>query len=534
MNTQTAQCLARVASGLFLIPILAGGPAPLATAAVLAPRATSTAAPIDLRKVTPRPFDHRMRAALTGYIAALLKREQVPGASVAIVQNGKIVYEQGFGVRELGKLDPVTPATLMMIGSTGKSMTTMMMATTVDDGKIRWDTPAVRILPSFAVSDPSLTPKITMRHLFCNCTGVQRRDIELFFATRPRTAEAMIQALRTFSFAGNFGRTFQYSNQMVATGGYLAARAAGGGSGDLYADYLTQMQKRIFDPIGMVSTTFSFDKVRTNPNHAIPHGRRADYSLVLVPLTLEEETLGPSAPAGGSWSTVQDLARYLITQLNQGLAPNGTRVVSARNLKATWQPQVQVAPNASYALGWAVTTYEGARLLNHGGMTSGFTSDLTLLPDAKLGIAVLTNAQENIIFGQAVRARVLELVYEQPIEADARLAQRAVQMRQAIRDRLAQVQPHRDLTAVAPYQGIYTNPALGEVRLAVKGEKLILDAGVFTTELRSAGKGTYLFWDPPLVGLLIKLHRDGAGRPVWDLISMESDQPGTYRFTPVQ
>src|SRR5829696_2839171 len=434
-----------------------------------------------------------MRAELEAYIATLMRREQVPGASVAVVQDGKVVYEQGFGVRELGKPDPVTPATLMMIGSTGKSMTTMMMATVVDEGKMRWDTPAISVLPSFAVSDPSLTPKVTMRHLVCNCTGVQRRDIEMFFPSRPHTAEDMIQTLRTFSFAGRFGETFQYSNQMVATGGYLAARAVSPSPSNLYDDYVTQMQRRVFDPIGMTSTTFSFDKVQANPNSATPHSRRVDNSLVALPLTLEE-TLTPFAPAGGSWSNLRDLARNPITQLQAGVAPDGRRVVSADNLKLTWKPQVQASPDAGYALGWGVGAYKGARLLSHGGGTSGFSSELTFLPDANLGIAILSNAQYTATFLGAVRSRVLELAYGLPMEADAMYAEQAAQAQQAIRDRLAQFPPHLDLAEVAPYQGVYTNPELGEVTLALKDDKFVLEAGMFTPELRSIGNRRYLAW----------------------------------------
>jgi CubicO group peptidase (beta-lactamase class C family) len=420
----------------------------------------------------------------------------------------------------------------MMIGSTGKSMTTMMMATVVDDGKMRWDTPVVSILPTFAVSDASFTPKITMRHLVCNCTGVQRRNIEMFFPSRSHTAEDMVQTLRTFSFSGNFGQSFQYSNQMVATGGYVAARAASPSPSNLYDDYVARMQRRVFDPIGMTSTTFSFDKVQANPNHATPHSRRVDNSLVALPLTLEE-TLTPFAPAGGSWSNVQDLAGYLITQLKGGVAPDGRRVVSADSLKLTWQPQVQAAPNAWYALGWGVGAYKGAHLLNHCGGTSGFTSDLTFLPDANLGIAILSNAQYNTTFIGAVRSRVLELAYGLPMEADARYAQRTAQVRQSVRDQLALFPPHLDLAAVAPYEGSYTNPSLGDVTLALKGETLVLDAGVFTTELRSAGNGTYLIWDPPLVGMQVKPTQDAAGRPSLQLISEDPDQHGTYTFTQV-
>jgi CubicO group peptidase (beta-lactamase class C family) len=176
VNIKVSHWLASAVAALLLVPILAActnpptsapdGSAPTATIVATSPPAvtptsmpTSTPAPTatvpaltaapnlpvppDLSKVTPKPFDQRMRAELEAYITNLMQREQVPGASVAVVQDGKVVYQQGFGVRESGKPDPVTPTTLMMIGSTGKSMTTMMMATVVDEGKMSWDTPAI-------------------------------------------------------------------------------------------------------------------------------------------------------------------------------------------------------------------------------------------------------------------------------------------------------------------------------------------------------------------------------------------------------
>src|SRR5262249_7834244 len=145
-----------------------------------------------LSGVKPGPFNRQLAAQLDNSIADLMKRTQVPGAAVAVVQNGKIVYSKGFGVRELGRPERVTPETLMMIGSTGKSMTTFMMAPLVDDGKMTWDTPAVQIYPDFAVSDPGLTPKITMRETVSNRTGIQRHDLELIFTNHPSTPEGVI------------------------------------------------------------------------------------------------------------------------------------------------------------------------------------------------------------------------------------------------------------------------------------------------------------------------------------------------------
>src|SRR5262249_31174672 len=147
---------------------------------------SGTAAP-DLSRLTPRLVDPELRAALDHYVASAMARLAVPGAAVAVVQRGQIVYERGFGVRELGKPDTVTSRTLMMIGSTGKSMTTMMMATLVDDGKLRWDTPAQAILPSFALRDTTLTRSMTMQYLVCNCTDLARADVELLFDNRPRS-----------------------------------------------------------------------------------------------------------------------------------------------------------------------------------------------------------------------------------------------------------------------------------------------------------------------------------------------------------
>jgi CubicO group peptidase (beta-lactamase class C family) len=496
------------------------------------PGATTAAAnpaPADLSGVKPGPFNRQLAAQLDNYIADLMKRAQVPGAAVAVVQNGKIVYSKGFGVRELGRPEQVTPKTLMMIGSTGKSMTTLMMATLVDDGKMTWDTPAVQIYPDFAVSDPGLTPKITMRETVSNRTGIQRHDLEMFFPNRPSTPEAVIRSLRNFAFDGEFGKKFGYINQMVATGGYIAARTAGG-SGDLYADYLAQMQKRVFNPIGMASTTFSFDRVRANRNYAIPHGLTAAHEYVPISLDIEERSLATTAPAGTSWSNAQDTARYLITQLNRGVAPNGRRVVSARNLKVTWQPGVEISPGVHYGMGWIIADYRGQRLITHSGETLGFTADLSFLPDANLGIVVLSNAYDAALFVAAVRCRVLELAFGQSKELDARISTELEQTRRKFQDRTAKLRP-LDAAAISPFLGDYKNPELGEVNVALKGEKLMLDAGMFTSELRNLGEAAYVLWDPPLAGVQIRFVREGSGPPAFVLIPDQSFETGQYRFT---
>lgn len=500
------------------------------------PKAATPAHPASppLSGVKTRTFDRHLAAQLDAYIARLLKQGQVPGAAVAVVQNGKVVYTRGFGVREKGKQGRVSSKTLMMIGSLGKSMTTLMMATLVDAGKMRWDTPVVQIYPTFAVSDPQLTPKVTMFHLVGNNTGIKRHDMEIFFADTPATPESVIRSVRHFPFIGTFGKTFGYINQMVSAGGYIAARAAGEGSGDLYTDYLAQMQKRVFDPIGMTNTTFSLERVLSSPDYATPHGLTAAHEYVPIAARDEARLVGPFAPAGASWSNVEDMARYLLLQMNRGVAANGRRVVSVENLKTTWQPQIEIRPGLHYGLGWLVGQYKGQPILTHGGETLGFSSDMTFLPEANLGVVILTNAYSAQLFCEGVRSGVLELAFGEPLHKEAMIAARMRQARKRAQVRVAPVHP-LDSTAATPYLGVYANPDLGTVRVIREGDRLILSAGGFRNELRQLGKGTYVIWNPPLAGAQIRFTgaRTKQAAFVFTPFASGAEEvlPDSYRFS---
>ena len=233
----------------------------------------------DLARVEPLRLTDDLLAEFEAYIVDAMERFNIPGAAVAVVQEDEIVYANGFGVRELGKADMVTPETLMMIGSITKGMTTMLMATLVDDGLMDWDTPVVEVMPTFALADPELTQKITVRNLVCACTGVPRRDFEMILNYDELSAEDIVESLATFELFTDFGEAFQYSNQMVATGGYVAAAAAGAEYGSLYNGYVQAVQERVFAPIGMTSTTLSFDEVQASNNYGNPHSLNTIRSL---------------------------------------------------------------------------------------------------------------------------------------------------------------------------------------------------------------------------------------------------------------
>jgi CubicO group peptidase (beta-lactamase class C family) len=487
----------------------------------------------DLSGSRPRAVAPELLAEFEAYVVDTMHRLEVPGAAIAIVQDGRIVYRAGFGVRELGSDEPVTPETLMMIGSTTKSMTTLMMATLVDDRRMEWDTRVVDLLPSFAVADPAITERLTVRDLVCACTGVPRRDLEIIFNGSELSAEAVVASLQGFEFFTSIGEAFQYSNQMVAAGGYVAAIAAGGAPGDLFAGYVRAMEERVFTPIGMSTSTFSFERVEASPNHALPHGLTLEGRPAPIPLAAEEWVL-PIAPAGALWSNVDDLARYVVTELGRGVGPDGQRVVSAENLETTWAPQVPITTDVSYGLGWIVETWKGLRVLSHGGNTLGFTSELAFLPESDLGIVVLTNGQATNLFNQAVRSRLLELAFDQPAEFEETVAFAVTETERAREEMAASVGPAVDSEQATPFLGAYANPVLGPLSLEMDGDRLVVDAGEFRTELRPAispraRPGGYVTIDPPVAGFSVFLRRDG---PTPELVVIDPASTDEYVFRP--
>lgn len=476
----------------------------------------------DLSGETPAAFDAELAEAFDAYVREALERFEVPGASVVVVRGGEIVHLAGYGLRDREEAHEVTPQTLMMIGSATKTMTTMMMATLVDDGRLSWHTRALDVLPSFSVADAELTERITVEDLVCACTGVPRRDLELLFNAEELTAEQIVASLADFEFFTDFGEAFQYSNQLVAAGGYGAALAAADdGETDLFDAYVSAMRERVLDPVGMADSTFSFAQVRAREDRATPYGLRAGFREVRLPLSTER-FLQAVAPAGGLWSNAQDMGRYLITLLRDGVAPAGHRVVSEENLHHTWEPQVPISADTDYGLGWMVGTYQGLRVLSHGGNTLGFTAEVAIVPQADVAVAVLANRRAANPFAEAVRVRLLELLYEQPGRFDEQASFSHRQLREQLSALEDELEPGVDRDRVEPFLGRYRNDALGRVRLILEEDgALVLDAGAFASELRprldDAGDvEAHVMIDPPLPELPVRLERGGeeaAGEP---------------------
>jgi CubicO group peptidase (beta-lactamase class C family) len=519
---------------IFLLPIVGAllaifSLSPAVVAQVTAPAPTPGA---ELRGVAPLPLTGERRAAFEAYLADAMNRLGVPGASVAVVQDGEVVYLQGFGVKAVGGDAPVGPNTLFAIASTTKAFTSAMAATLVDDGQLSWDTPVVDMLPDFAVADPALTPRVTLADAFCMCTGIPGRTWQIVFNANRLTPQRLIASVADMPLTTPFGEEFQYNNQIYAVGGYAAAVAAGGAPRDLNHAYQQAMRDRILNPIGMTRSTFTLNQVLADGDYTHPHatdlaGNTQPISL-LTTAHLAETGAGPS---GALWSSARDMARWLQTQLAGGVAPDGTRVVSTANLLRTRAPRVPIPPDPNtldvindvsqyYAMGWEVGDYKGQPLIHHSGSILGFNSQVTFLPDANLGVVILTNGGLGAKpFTLAARFRLLELLFNQPEEYDAVAVQSLEQDSSAFTAFQAQLRPIEP-AAVAPHQGHYTNPAMGDVNLSIQDGKLVLDTGGYRSELQAQVDDTgrvigYGLIEPPLggPGLSVTFRHGSDGRP---------------------
>lgn len=397
----------------------------------------------------------------------------IPGAAVAIVHGGKIVFEKGFGVRVLGSKAPVTPSTRFMIGSTTKPLTSLMMARLIDAGKFTWETPVIALMPMFGLGDAATTARVTMQNTVCACTGMPRRDLEFLFEYDGISAESRIASMKSMQPTTGFGETFQYSNLMVAAGGYAAALASGR-KGSFDTVYDATMKAEVFAPLAMTSTTL-FTRIALTGEHALPHGQGLSLLYEKIPMRMEG-AVEAVRPAGAAWSTVRDLARYLELELSAGKI-DGKTVVSEENVLRRRAPQIKIFEDTAYGLGLIVETDHGVKIVHHGGNTIGFTSDLFLLPEHDLGVVVLSNAGSANIFTRVLRRRFLEILFDGKATAGEDLTASLARAQTGLDATRSLIKPTPDAAWMTKLVGKYRNADLGALELRRQGNGYVLDAG---------------------------------------------------------
>ncbi|MFO0724016.1 MAG: serine hydrolase domain-containing protein [Myxococcota bacterium] len=513
---RVAQALARKKGERIWVSLTRGLPGDLEKRyAQLASFLTSLKVPgmveVDLSTVTPKELGAQV-AELDEFIETALEDSGTPGLEIAVIEGGKLAYAMGYGVRELGKKEKVDADTLMMIGSVTKSMTTLMMATLVDEKKLAWDQKVVEVDPSFTLGDPALSQSLKVEELVCACAGLPRRDLPLLVEFEKKHPEDVLKELALMKPSTKLHETFQYQNHMVAAGGYIAAHALDPKTA-VGPAYDKAMKKRIFEPLGMKRTTLDLDVAKKDRNHASPHAQNLQGEHHLVPYD-QERFASFVRPSGGVWSSANEMARYVMDELSKGALDNGKRVASEASLTHRWEQQVAISTDVHYGLGFVVSKWKGLRHITHGGATAGFATQLSFYPEKGLGIVLLSNGTGGHLIEGAIRTKVLELWFGIDDKSQDQLTAALNSQRQQIAQ-LAERSVEPKDEEMTGFVGIHDNADLGAFEIKKTKEGYLLDTGVYKSKLLRhtdpSGKTALLLVQGPLTGMTLEPTAEAGG-----------------------
>ena len=447
-------------------------------------------------------LDEARIAELSRFVDDARRQLGIPGVSVGLYQDGKVVFAGGFGVRALGKKAKVDADTRYPIASNTKAMATLMLAKLVDANRLTWDTPAASLLPTFKLGDPDTTAKVLVKHLICACTGMPRQDLEWLLEWKGLTPADAMAALGTMQPTSEFGELFQYSNAMAAAAGFIGGHVAYPAL-ELGAAYDRAMQTLVFDPLKMKATTFDFAKAQRG-NFAVAHSVDLDGAPARAVAEVNA-AVRPMRPAGGAWSNVHDVLKYVAMELADGKLPDGTEYIARDVLLARRAPQVAIGTDATYGMGLMVDTTYGVPVVHHGGDLIGFHSDMMWLPDHGVGAVILTNGDPGSIVRDVFRRKLLEVLFDGRPEADAQISSAAKRFFDGLASERKLLTVPAAPAEAAKLAARYAHPTLGEIAVIRKGGKTVFDFGEFRSEMASKqhpdGSVSFVTIVPGLTGL---------------------------------
>lgn len=432
---------------------------------------------------------------LDALFASAQQEWPVPGFAVVIVKDGETVLMNGYGERELGGGEAVDENTLFAIASNSKAFTSAALAMLVEEGKMSWDDGVQEHLPYFQVYNPYVSQEMRIRDLLSHRSGLGTYSGDLLWYGTGYTAEEVVRRTRFVPQAGAFRASYGYSNLMFLAAGEVVAAV----SGMPWADFV---ESRILRPLGMNRTVTSVDDLPGVENVATPHKNFTDR---IQPI--EWYNWDGMAAAGGIISSVADMSRWLELQLGNGEA-NGLRLFSEANSWNMWTVHTARAVSAGsrssnpsthfrgYGLGWSLNDYLGRLIVSHGGGYDGMFSQVVMVPEENLAVAVFTNSMTSI--SGAVTNTVLDaylggddrnlLTANLPAWKMGRARFEARQDR-FVEERVEGTSPS---LAMDDYAGTYGGPMYGDATVTLEDGGLVLR----------------LLPNPDLVADLTHLHHD--------------------------
>ncbi len=347
-------------------------------------------------------------AAIDREVQSTMRLWNVPGVALVIV-GPKKTYLKGYGVREVGKSDPISADTIFPLASCTKAFTSLALAMLVDDGKLNWDDPVRKHLPDFHLADPKADALVTVRDLLCHRTGVGGHDLLWYRA--PWSQDESIRRIQKMPPRGQFRSSFDYQSIMYMAAGKIVGKYHPRGWAGFVREHILQPLK--MTPCLSTAELTKFGDVASG------HQSGRDGPVVMPSYPIPEPN-----PAGSVFISAHDLASWLRFQIGDGTWDD-KRLVKCENLEETHKPQTIIPMRGiakllnpetvqlTYAMGWVVQDYRGVKVIGHSGWIDGFRVQLTLLPEYHLAFAILANL-DGTRMNLALSNRIIDMLLELP------------------------------------------------------------------------------------------------------------------------
>jgi CubicO group peptidase (beta-lactamase class C family) len=323
----------------------------------------------------------------------------VPGIAVAVIKDDHVIYAKGYGVSSIATGKKMDENTMFAIASNTKAFTSAALGILVDEGKITWNTKVIDIIPEFRLYNPYVTEDFNIKDLLTHRSGMGlgAGDLMIWPDSAAFSREQVIHNLRYLKQTSSFRTKYDYDNLLYIVAGEVVARV----SGTSWEEFVEQ---RIMKPLGMSMSAASITRINDRSNIIDAH---VPVNGVLQVVPKNEGEL--HNPAGGIISNVTDMSKWVIMQMNNGKYGKDLekQIFSEEVHNEMWTPQTIIPVRgrtpynthfAGYGLGWGLSDVNGYLQASHTGGLMGIVTQVTIIPELKLGIIVFTNQQEGAAF----------------------------------------------------------------------------------------------------------------------------------------
>ncbi len=419
---------------------------------------TSLAAPAQKKKAADPVAD------LQQQVEASFNVFKPTGLSIAIVKDGQVVLSKGFGFANAETKDPALGSSLYNIASCSKAFTAAALGLLVEEGKLRWEDKVIDHLPGFQLSDPWVTAQFTVKDLLCHRSGLGTFDGDLLWYASNYTDEEIMAHMRYLPLRQEFRSEFGYQNNMYTVAGLVIKKV----TGKTWSQFVAE---RFFVPLQMLNTSASNDELSDVTKVA-----RGHIDGKVIPIY---DYVG-GKPAASIYSSVDDLAHWITMWLDGGKW-NGKQILDPKTIRAaqTGLTMVGTSPISegwgihfrTYGLGWSLYDYGGMKIVEHNGGMPGYISKVTLVPEAKLGFAILNNGNDGTV-NDAIRFKLLDYFLQHAGQdwdkvfkgfADGGAAGQLAETQAREKARVPNTQPS---LAAAAYVGTYFDKTYGNVKVS--------------------------------------------------------------------